>query len=254
MSVPADPGSGPRLVTRVMTVLSVFDETHTALSLSAIARRTGLPLSTTHRVLTELERGDFVARTADGSFIVGAELSRLGQLAPEHGGLRDVASAALKALSAETGFDVALAVPAGRTVLYVDRVVTSTRAVANPPGARFPLATTAAGKAILAHSDPQLVDHVLGELAPRTPWTVTDPRRLRHQLAVARDRGYACNRQECHVGLSAVAAPVMREPGVPAAALVVVSPNAAVPPHSVLEPMRAAAESISRVLPFDPSV
>ncbi|WP_165945675.1 helix-turn-helix domain-containing protein [Micromonospora sp. KC606] len=72
-----------------MTVLSAFDENHTAVNLSDVARRAGLPLSTTHRVLGEFERGQFVARAADGSFAVGEELSRLGRRAPEHGGGQD---------------------------------------------------------------------------------------------------------------------------------------------------------------------
>jgi DNA-binding IclR family transcriptional regulator len=84
-----------------------------------------------------------------------------------------------------------------------------------------------------------------------TPWTVTDPRRLSQQLAMTKDYGYASNSQECHVGLAAIAVPVNGRDGDPVAALVLVSPTPAVPPKSVLAPMRVAAAAITRALPAE---
>lgn len=131
----------------------------------------------------------------------------------------------------------------------MDRVVTRTKAVANPPGMSLPLPATAAGKVILAHSHDHLVSRCISGLTALTPWTVTDPRRLSDQLAMTRELGYASNSQECHVGLAAVAVPVHGPAGDPVAALVLVSPTPALPPKSVLAAMRVAAAAITRALP-----
>jgi DNA-binding IclR family transcriptional regulator len=242
---------GPRVVARVITLLSAFDAEHPALSLTELARRSGLPLTTTHRLLAELERGEFVARTPDGVYCIGRRLWQIGTLAPLNRVLRAAAMPALRALAQETGFDVALAVGSGNRVLYVDRAVTRPKAVANPPGMSLPLPATAAGKVILAHSQTCLVHACISSLAPLTPWTVTDPRRLSQQLAMTKDLGYASNSQECHLGVAAIAVPVSGKTGDPVAALVLVSPTPAVPPKSVLAPMRIAAVAITRALPAD---
>ena len=242
---------GPRVVARVMTLLSAFDDEHPALSLTELARRSGLPLTTAHRLLAELERGEFVNRSPDGMYGIGRRLWQIGTLAPLNRVLREAALPSLRALAQETGFDVALAVGAGTRALYVDRVVTRPKAVANPPGMSLPLPTTAAGKVILAHSQSYLLDACVATLTALTPWTVTDPRRLADQLAMTRDLGYASNSQECHIGLAALAVPVSGRAGAPVASLVLVSPTPAVPPKSVLTPMRFAAAAISRALPSD---
>jgi DNA-binding IclR family transcriptional regulator len=240
---------GPKVVARVMALLSAFDSEHAALSLTELARRSRLPLSTTHRLLAELERGEFVDRAPDGRYGIGGRLWQIGALAPLNRVLREAAVPSLRALAAETGFDVALAVGSGTDALYVDRVVTAKRAVANPPGMALPLPATAAGKVVLAHSQGYLVDRCISSLTALTPWTVTDPRRLSDQLTKTRDLGYASNSQECHVGLAALAVPVLGRAGDLVAALVLVSPTPAVPPVSVLGPMRVAAAVITRALP-----
>jgi DNA-binding IclR family transcriptional regulator len=240
---------GPKVVARVMALLSAFDDEHAALSLTELSRRSGLPLSTTHRLLAELERGEFVDRAPDGVYGIGRRLWQIGTLAPLSRVLREAALPSLRALAEETGFDVALAVGSGTRALYVDRVVTRTKAVANPPGMSLPLPATAAGKIVLAHSQDYLVQRCISSLTALTPWTVTDPRRLSDQLAMTRDLGYASNSQECHIGLAALAVPVAGRAGDPVAALVLVSPTPAPPPKSVLVPLRIAAAAITRALP-----
>jgi DNA-binding IclR family transcriptional regulator len=237
-----------------MAVLSAFDDEHDALSLTELARRSGLALSTTHRLLAELERGEFVARAPDGVYGIGRRLWQIGTLAPLNRVLREAALPSMRALAGQVGFDTALAVRSGTRALYVDRVVTRAKAVANPPGMSLPLPATAAGKVILAHSQHDLVERCLSSLTALTPWTVTDPRRLSNQLVMTQELGYASNSQECHVGLAALAVPVHAPFGDPVAALVVVSPTPDLPPKSVLAAMHSAARAITRSLPKDRAV
>src|SRR5262249_11624781 len=55
-----DPGRS--VPSRVLAVLSAFDDSHPRLRLSEVARRSGLPVSTVSRLLAELVAGEALAR------------------------------------------------------------------------------------------------------------------------------------------------------------------------------------------------
>src|SRR3954453_10192599 len=72
------PAPPPRsLVSRVKAILSTFlsGDSH---SVTEIARLTGLPVSTTHRLTAELASWQLLKRTEDGRYEVGLTLQRLG--------------------------------------------------------------------------------------------------------------------------------------------------------------------------------
>lgn len=56
-----------------------------------MARRSGLPLTTTHRLLAELTAWQALERRPDGCYVIGRRLWRLGLLAPVQHELRHVA-------------------------------------------------------------------------------------------------------------------------------------------------------------------
>lgn len=94
-------------------------------------------------------------------------------------------------------------------------------------GSRLPLHATGVGKVLLAAAHDEVVERVLGALTPTTPFTITDPDRLRRELNEVRRRGNARTSEEMTLGAASVAVPVAVElPGrtVVAAALGVVVP------------------------------
>ena len=75
-------------------------------------------------------------------------------------------------------------------------------------GGRLPAHVTAAGKVLLA-SAPAAVDALCAAgLDRHGPGTITDPARLRAELATIAERGVAINREESRDGVLGVAAPV----------------------------------------------
>ena len=52
----ADSTAAKTVTGRALAVLDSFDQTHRRQSLGAIARRTGLPLTTVHRLVHDLEQ------------------------------------------------------------------------------------------------------------------------------------------------------------------------------------------------------
>ena len=200
---------GASVTGRALSLLAAFDEEHRRLGLTALAQRTGLPPATAHRLIGELVAFGALARTASGDYVVGRRLWDIGLLAPVQTGLREGASPYLHDLYGATLATVHLAVRDGTSVLYVDRL----RGHASVPvvssiGSRLPLHATGVGKVLLAHAPADVQTEALAHLTRVTPYTITQPGRLRRQLArVVRD-GYATTVEEMSLGACSVAVPV----------------------------------------------
>src|SRR5215468_339868 len=112
-----DPGRS--VTSRVLAVLSTFDDDHPRLRLSDIARRSGLPVATVAQLLA----GEALARRRDRRYEVGRRLWQLGLLAPVNQELREVALPFIQDIHAATGDVVHIAVREGIAALYVERLV-----------------------------------------------------------------------------------------------------------------------------------
>lgn len=247
--VPALSAPGPSVTSRVLAVLSSFDETHPVLTLTEIARRARLPLSTTHRFLAELESWQAVERGGDGTYHVGRRLWQIGTLAPVQRELREVALSPMQDLYVATQENVTLAVLSGRSALYVERIhgKASVR-VKSRPGRPLPLHATGVGKVLLAHAEQVLIDACLAELRVVTPHTITDPEVLRRELAAVRRNGYARSQEEMTIGTVALAVPVTDAEGRVVAALGLVTRTVRTDLVRLLPGLQVAAASIARGL------
>ena len=85
------PPRGEPVVDRALAVLSAFDEEHPRLSLTELARRAGLPVSTAHRLVERLLIGGALERAVGGGYVIGARLFEIGSLAPRARRPRDAA-------------------------------------------------------------------------------------------------------------------------------------------------------------------
>lgn len=241
--------AGPSVTSRVLSVLSSFDETHTALTLSDIARRSGLPLSTTHRLLAELEKWQAVDRDHDGYYHVGRRLWQLGTLAPVQRELREVALPPMQDLYGATQENVTLAVLSGSSALYVERIHgKSSVRVESRPGRPLPLHATGVGKVLLAYADDDLVESCLASLTAVTSHTITDRAHMRRELAAVRRNGYARSLEEMTPGTSAIAVPILDMEERAVAALGLVTRTVRRDIVKFVPALRVASATISRRL------
>lgn len=226
---------GRSVTSRALGVLGAFDARHRSLTLSDIAARAALPLTTTHRLVAELAAWQALHRRDDGRYVIGQRLWQLGLLAPVQQELREVASPFLHDVHAATGEVVQLAVREGASALYVDRVSGSASVpVVNRTGTRLPLHATGVGKVLLAHAPAEVLERASRRLARVTPHTIVEPARLARELAEVRRRGYARTAEEMSLGTGSVAVPVADRRGRVVAALGVVA---------------AARRNLSRLVP-----
>lgn len=237
------------VVARVARVLSSFTPDHVELSLAELTVRSGLPKSTVHRLLAELEQAGLVERQ-DGWVRLGIRLFELGQLVPRQRTLRDAALPFMEDLREVTRQTVHLAVLDGLEVVYLEILGGhQTPRLPSRVGGRMPAYCTGVGKALLAHASPETVAAVVARgLVRRTPYTITSPEALYRQLEDARSSGTAHDHEESAVNFACTASPVFGADGRAVAALSVTGRLPMLHSERTAPAVRTAALALSRVL------
>ncbi|MER6088072.1 IclR family transcriptional regulator [Streptomyces bluensis] len=239
---------------RLLAVLAAFDHEHPALCLTDISRRSGLTLTTTHRLVGALTEWGALERDGSGVYHVGLRLWEVAALAPRGLALRQIALPYLEDLYEATHENVQLAVRDGGEVVYIEWLSgRSAVGVHIRVGARWPLHATGVGLALLAHSDPaSQEEYCAGPLAGFTPYTLTDGARLRRVLAEVRRTGAAVSSRQVTDDALSVAAPVRGRDSTVVAAVSVVVPEAGAQVPALIPAVRLAARGISRALGWQP--
>jgi IclR family transcriptional regulator, pca regulon regulatory protein len=180
---------------RGLSVIRAFDEHNVELTLSDVARATGLTRAAARRFLLTLADLGYV-RTDGRWFSLSARVLELGYAYLSSLSLPEVAEPHLERLVAEVHESSSVSVLDGEDIVYVARV----------PTAR-----------IMTVSIDAYLDRV--DLLPLSPRTVTSPDILRSELAKVRRQGWALVDQELEEGLRSVAAPIRDRSGKTVAAM-----------------------------------
>src|SRR3954463_8567846 len=242
----------PSAAGRMLAVLAAFGPAHSSLTLSEISRRSGLSLTTTHRLVGELRAWGALERDSDGRYGIGLRLLELGALAPHGLQLRELALPYLDDLHHATRANVLLAVRDGTDVVYVEALrARGAIRLLSRLGGRWPLHATGTGRVLLAFSPPEVQEDVLRQpLKPFTEEMVPAPATLRRILADIRRTGVAVaeNQLTADAPALAVAVPVRGKGDELVAALGVTVELGTVSPQSLVPVLGATARSISRAL------
>ncbi|MEN9715323.1 MAG: hypothetical protein RJA35_790 [Actinomycetota bacterium] len=246
----AKPQTDDKSVTaRVLAVLDAFDSSHRRQTLASISRRSGLPLSTTHRFVGQLVEADALIRCSDGSYEIGSKLWRLGLLASVHADLREIALPYMEDVY-QLGVDaVQIGVLDGIRCLVIERIAGSRSIeVVSRPGARLPLHASGIGKVLLANGGIDLQEAVLGSLERFTEETVTDPAVMRQQLKQIKQQAFASTKQELARGAISVAVPIKGYGGKVVASLGVIVPAKRKDAIHLVQVLKVTAEALGRKL------
>lgn len=248
----SESAKAPSVLWKAFDVLGAFSHRRRVLSLAEIARYSGLPKSTAHRVLAMLVEVGAVEAVPDG-YQVGLKMFSLGVLPPE-AALREAALPHLEELHRQTGQTLHLAILRDADVIYLEKLLPRERSLTMPSviGDRMPATCTGVGKVLLAFSPAEVRDKALaGPLPQRTARSLGTLEEVRRELAAITGRGYALDREEAAPGVSCVAVPVLGDDGCAVAAISVSYPSAAVLPgggQSLIVPLRETAAAIARSL------
>lgn len=123
-------------------------------TVAAISARTGLSLSTTHRLASALVQLRYLKFEARKGYSLGSKLIELGFLAYKQSDLPSLARPILTELSMETNDTIHLAALDGYHVVYLDKLPGKRSVeVSSRIGGRKPVCTTGVGKALLIDKD-----------------------------------------------------------------------------------------------------
>ena len=231
-SVGAEPGGEVQSLDRAIFILEIVASAD-GIGLSELARRADLPNSTVHRLLATLQRRGLVDHDpASGMWTVGVGLFRIGSAYLRIRKLPDLGRPVLRELLQETGETVNLSMLDHRELVCVGQAEShaAVRAFFRL-GRRLPIHASAAGKAILAASNPALRRERVSslELERFTPQTRVSRRSLDAELAETERRGFAVDDEEHTIGMRCVAAAISDEWGDPIGAVSVSAPSVRMP-------------------------
>lgn len=184
--------------------------------LSALASQLGMPLSATHRLLTELVRCGYVRQEQSHSvYVLNIKLVSLGLRFLSNSGIVDVAQPLLDRLAAASGELVRLAVVDGETLTFVAKAQGATKGLRYDPdmGLSVNLSCSSAGHAWLStmsDSDALQLAQKQGfgqpeHFGPNAPTTA--PALLAY-LHDARAHGYSMINEVFAPAMTAMAAPL----------------------------------------------
>ena len=205
------PAGGSQTVERALRVLDVLTEVETPMRLTELAQAVGLNISTTSRLLSSLERYEYISRDADtGRYRLSYKILQMAKVVRDQAQIPELAQPILTRLMEATN-ETATA-----NVLHQDQAMVIARVECASPlrivsqvGNHNPLYCTAAGKTLLAFMAEDEVDRILAKgMPPRTPRTITTPEAMKQELAKIRQQGFTLDRGERDEGLVGIAAPV----------------------------------------------
>jgi DNA-binding IclR family transcriptional regulator len=236
-------------LSRGLSLLELFSPEESEMSISEMARRTGMPKSTTHRLVGDLLRWGALEKGRRGVRL-GVRLFELGHLVPDHSRLREIAIPFAHSLNEITHLTSNLAVREGNEIIYLEKITSrDLRVPHSRVGGRLPMHCTALGKAILAHSSPSFIESVLeGPLTALTPKTIVEPAALRREIAGVRQTRVAYDFEESQLGLFCVAAPIFARTGRVTGAISVTGATSRSQARSFAGVVQASANALSHAL------
>ena len=239
---------GRTVLSKGFAILSALRTAETGLTRAQLARRTGLPMTTVHRLATELRAHGALELDDHGTYRLGGLLWELGTLAASRSTLREIALPYMQDLYEATHENVQLAVLDGYDALFVERIRgPKSVAIVSRPGGRLPLHATGVGKALLAYAPPAFIEDVIARgLARMTPYTITDGETLRRCLAEVRERGYSATRDEMTIGAVSVGAAIFAPDDEVAGAVSIVVATRGADPRALALVVRAVAAGLTR--------
>lgn len=228
---------------RVSVLLDAFNGA-SSLTLAEITRRSGLPRSSSHRLLDQLVQLGWVSRVGN-HYALGLRICELGTLVLHHNAVRRVAGPYLHELHRMSGLAVHLGVLDGDDVVYLDRVggATSFR-LPTRIGGRLPAHASAIGKMLLARSGRCRFPETLTAITSRT---ITRPADLVRTIERARVENFTVETSESVLGISCAAVALTTPDGSPAA-LSVAGPSDAIVPERLIPMLRATSQRIGQQL------
>ena len=241
----ANSPSGESLTSRIVRIISAFDEDHASMPVAELARRASLPLSTTHRLVADLMGHGFLQKESDGGVRLGLRLWELASRTSPALGLKQVAMPFMEDIQAVVRQHTQLSVLRGDEVLFIERL-SSHGSVLNHAkvAGRLPVHVSSSGMAMMAHSPRHVQEAYLQRRSP----AAAEEQALRTAWTRIRLDGSASLPGAVVPDTTGIAVPVFGPGGTAMAAIGVVVPTGAENIPATVPALMTAARGIARGL------
>lgn len=211
-----------------IAVLDALSAAADGLTLTEIARETGLVKNKTFRILATLEKHRLVQRDEEGAYRLGLRFFSFSERLHGQTDLTRAAQPVMDRLAQETGESIFLGIIDGREALCVDaRESRRTVRLYARVGRRAPLYAGGIPKLLLAFLPENQRQALLDEitLEPFTEQTVVDRAALEALLARVREQGYIVAADDLDQGAHSIGAPIRDFSGRVVAAISIAGPS-----------------------------
>ena len=212
-----------RALAKGLAVIEAFDARSPSMTLSDVAKKTGLSRGTARRLLLTLVELGYAG--LDGKrFSLQPRALNLGFAYLHSRSLWQLGQPYMVELVERVHESCSIAVLDGSEIVYVARVPTAARimSINLGIGTRLPAFATSMGRVLLAGLAPEEVKRLLEQASPLqkyTPKTISEPGALLREIDLVRRQGWALVDQELETGLRSIAAPIVDSSARVAAAL-----------------------------------
>lgn len=203
-----------RSVKRAFSILLAFTRDDYKLTLSEIAERISLPVTTTLRLANTLESLGILQRHSDRAYSLGSKLYLLGNVAKANFRPQQIIYPYMKSIRDATREAVSLYGIEGQDRVCYEHIdsLLSMRCVVRV-GDRMPIWAGAGGKALLAFLDADTVEAAIAQARPLTSTTISKREDLLKEFAGIRALGYATSHGENEEGIYSIAVPIFNRRG-----------------------------------------
>ncbi len=222
---------------RALTILEVMARHGSPATVTELAEKTGLKVSTVHRLLATLSHRGYVDQEADSSkYRLGLKMLEIANAVLSFSDIRSIVRPFLEELVERCNETANLSILDDREIVYIDQVESHNIIIVKmfaQVGNRGPVHCTASGKVLLAYLPEDRLKYVLEniELKKYTAETITNPDDLKKELARSRQDGHAFDFGELEENVRCVAAPVFNYEGKAAASISVSGPSSRITSH-----------------------
>ena len=244
-------------IVRAFTLLELLGQSDQHMGVTDIAEKSGLPLTTVHRLLHTLTKLGYVERNIDThKYTLGMRMLHLRGAVIDQVNLGVQSISVMKSLMRRVNQTVHLAVLSEGEIMYIERVEgLQTQGMYTRIGKRAPAHCTALGKAMLAYSPDYVWQDVIARHGLRrySETTITTEDGLLAELERIRQRGYAIDEGETGEKVRCIARPIRNYRSDVVAALSVSGPEEQMHPErdkEVSEALRWATDLISARLGY----
>ena len=206
-----------QIIDRAFELLELLSKNKGGYMISELSEKLDVPISSVHRLLSSLKKNNYIVQDPQNKrYKLGLKVLNLAVNLLNNYDIRNIARTYLEALCSKHGEAVFLTIFENEIAVCIDTVMNENSCKFFVRiGREMPIHAAVAGQVILADADEEMIDSVLKktDYIQYTPYTITDPEKLKQKLKEIKKMGYGICDEELEIGVQAFGVPIRDHSG-----------------------------------------